>query len=410
MVILATVSGTLVLSSIYPAILLSSFEPIKALKGKISSSISSALFRKALVIVQFTFSIVLIVGTLVIGNQLRYIQSRELGYDKENVLAIRMIHMAPHLDAVRADLMKQPGVMNVSWSSGDIIELGGQTGDNDWDGKQIGETVMLSTFNVDQNFIPFFKMKLIEGENFGGTISDSTHLIINETAVASMRLKNPIGKRIRLWGTTGTITGVVKDFNFESMRNKIKPAIFYNQQKQYGDVYIKAAAKDIPKVIAATKSEWDKYNADFSFKYNFLDDKFQSLYESEERTGLLFNIFAAIAVFISCLGLFGLAAYTAQVRTKEIGVRKVLGAGVPAIIELLAKDFVKLVLIAILIATPVAWYLMNTWLEDFAYKININWSVFVIAGGAAILIALITISFQSIKAALANPVKSLRSE
>lgn len=409
-VILSTILGTLIISSIYPAILLSSFEPVKALKGKISASISSALFRKVLVVIQFTFSIVLIVGTIVIGNQLRYIQSKQLGYDKENVLTIRMIHMAPHLDAIRTDLLNQPGVTNVTWADGDIIDLGGQTGNNDWDGKQKGETVMLSPINVDQHFIPFFKIQLIDGKNFVGDISDSTHFILNETAVAAMRLKDPIGKRLRLWNTEGTITGIVKDFNFQSVRNKIKPAVFYDHQKTYGNIYIKTTGKNLPKVIAATKEEWKKYNADFSFNYNFLDDQFKSLYENEQRTGLLFNIFAGIAIFISCLGLLGLAAYTAQVRTKEIGVRKVLGASVAGIIKLLAKDFVKLVIIAILIATPIAWYLMNAWLRDFAYKINISWIVFVIGGLAAVIIALITISFQSIKAAMANPVDSLRSE
>ncbi|MDQ2752362.1 MAG: FtsX-like permease family protein, partial [Bacteroidota bacterium] len=409
-IVLSSVLGTLVLSSIYPAILLSSFEPVKALKGKMSARISSALFRKILVVIQFTFSIVLITGTIVIGNQLRYIQSKQLGYDKENVLTMPMIHMAPHLDAIRADLLKQRGVTNVTWSGGDIIDLGGQTGDNEWDGKQKGETVMLSPINVDEHFIPFFKIQLIDGKNFDGAVSDSTHFILNETAVADMRLKNPIGKRIRLWGTTGMITGIVKDFNFESVRNKIKPAIFYNHQKTFGQIYVRTTGKDLPNVIAAAKEEWKKYNADFSFNYNFLDDKFKSLYENEQRTGLLFNIFAGIAIFISCLGLFGLAAYTAQVRMKEIGVRKVLGASVPGIVQLLAKDFVKLVVIAIAIATPVAWYIMNAWLQDFAYKTNLSWSVFVIAGVVSILIALITISFQAIKAAIANPVKSLRTE
>ncbi|HVX26099.1 MAG TPA: ABC transporter permease [Parafilimonas sp.] len=409
-VILSSIVGTLIISSIYPAILLSSFEPIKALKGKISAGISSAMFRKILVVVQFTFSIVLITGTIVIGDQLRYIQSKQLGYDKENVLTMPMINMAPHLDAIRADLLKQPGVTNVTWSSGDIVAMGGQTGDNDWDGKQNGETVMLSPNNVDENFIPFFKMQLLEGKNFVGDISDSTHFILNETAVAAMRLKNPIGKRIRLWETTGTITGVVKDFNFQSVRYKIKPAIFYNHQKTYGHIYVRTTGRNLPNVIAATKKEWDTYNAMFPFSYNFLDDKFKSLYENEQRTGLLFNIFAGIAIFISCLGLFGLAAYTAQVRTKEIGVRKVLGSSVSGIIHLLAKDFVKLVVIAIVIATPIAWYLMHAWLQDFAYKINLGWSVFVIAGLIAIAIALFAISFQSVKAAIANPVKSLRTE
>jgi putative ABC transport system permease protein len=225
-----------------------------------------------------------------------------------------------------------------------------------------------------------------------------------------MRIKNPIGKRIRLWETTGTITGIVKDFNFQSIRNKIMPVIFYNHQKTYGHIYIKTTGQNLPNVIVAAKTEWDKYNGEFSFNYNFLDDKFKSLYENEQRTGLLFNIFAGIAIFISCLGLFGLAAYTAQVRTKEIGVRKVLGASVSGIIQLLAKDFIKLVVIAIVIATPIAWYLMNAWLQDFAYKIILGWGVFVIAGLIAIAIALFTISFQSIKAAVANPVKILRTE
>ena len=409
-VIFSSIMGTLIISSIYPAVLLSSFEPIKALKGKISASISSVMFRKVLVVIQFTFSIVLITGTIVIGNQLRYIQSKQLGYDKENVITMPMIHMAPHVEAIRADLLKQPGVTDVTWSSGDIIDLGGQTGDNEWDGKQNGETVMLNPINVNQNFIPFFKIQLTEGKNFVGDISDSTHFILNETAVAAMRLKNPVGKRIRLWQTQGTIIAVVKDFNFQSVRNKIKPAIFYNQQKTYGQLYVRTTGKNLPTVIAAAKVEWNRYNADFSFNYNFLDDKFKSLYENEQRTGVLFNIFAGIAIFISCLGLFGLAAYTAQVRTKEIGVRKVLGSSVSGIIQLLATDFVKLVVIAIVIATPIAWYIMHAWLQDFAYKINLGWSVFVMAGLIAIVIALVTISFQSIKAALANPVKSLRSE
>ena len=409
-VILSSIVGTLVASSIYPAILLSSFEPIKALKGKISASISSVIFRKILVVIQFTFSIVLITGTIVIGNQLRYIQSKQLGYDKENVLTMPMIHMAPHLDAIGADLLKQSGVTDVTWASRNIIDVHIQAGDNDWEGKQPGESVMLSPINVDENFIPFFKMKFVEGKNFVRDVSDSTHFILNETAIAAMGLKNPIGKRIRLWKTTGTIIGIVKDFNFQSMRNKILPAIFYDQQKTYGYFYVRTTGKNLANVIAAAKTEWNKYNREYPFTYNFLDDKFKSLYEDEQRTGLLFSIFAGIAIFILCLGLFGLAAYTAEVRTKEIGIRKVLGSTVSGIIQLLAKDFVKLVVIAIVIATPIALYLMNAWLEDFAYKITLGWSVFVIAGFIAIAIGLITISFQCIKAAIANPVKSLRTE
>ena len=405
-----TVVGTLVISSIYPALLLSSFEPIKALKGKIARGISNVLFRRILVVIQFSFSIILIAGTIIIGKQLQYIRSKQLGYDKENVLTMRMVNMAAHPDAIKADMLKQPGVTGVTWASMDVINYGGQTGDNSWDGKENGETMMISPMNVQKDFISFFKMQLVAGNNFSGTPSDSMHFILNETAVKAARITNPIGKKFRLRKTEGTIIGVVKDFHFLSMRHKIMPAIFYCQQNTYGNIYIKTTGKDLPKVIAAAHAEWNKYNADFPFAYNFLDDDFKHLYESEQRTSLLYNVFAAIAIFISCLGLFGLAAYTAQVRTKEIGVRKVLGASVSGIIQLLAKDFIKLVVVAIFIATPVAWYVMNKWLQDFAYKINIGWTVFVIAGLLAVLIALITISFQSIKAAIANPVRNLRTE
>lgn len=409
-IILCAIAGTLIISSIYPALLLSSFEPVKALKGKISAGFSNAAFRKVLVVVQFTFSIILITGTIVIGRQLHYINSKQLGYDKENVLSIRMINMAGHLEAVKASLLKQSAVKDVTFTNANIIDFGNQTGDNDWDGKQTGETVMLSPMDISKNFIPFFKMQLIQGSNFTGAVADSMHFILNETAVKTMRIKEPVGKRLRLWKTEGTITGVVKDFHFTSMRTRIKPAVFYSQPLNYGNIYIKTTGKDAPAAIAAAQKEWKKYNAAYLFKYSFLDDNFNRLYAAEQRTGLLFNIFAGIAVFISCLGLFGLAAYTAQVRTKEIGVRKVLGASVSSVIQLLAKDFIRLVLIAIVIATPVAWYAMKRWLQDFAYKINIGWSVFVIAGSLAVIIAIITISFQSIKAAMANPVKSLRTE
>lgn len=409
-VILLTVFGTLIVSSIYPAILLSSFQPIKALKGKISAGISNAAFRKVLVVIQFAFSVILITGTIVIGNQLKYIRSKQLGYDKENVLSLWTINMSPHFDAIKTELLKQPGISDVTWASVNIVNYGGQTGDNSWDGKENGETLMLSPMNVDKNFIPFFKMQLLEGSGFTGDVSDSMHFILNEAAVKAARLTNPVGKKFRLWKTEGTITGVVKDFHFSSMRQKIKPAIFYCQSKNYGQVYIKTKGKNVPGAIAAAESEWKKYNPGFPFEYNFLDDRFKELYESEQRTGLLFDIFSGIAIFISCLGLLGLAAYTAQVRTREIGVRKALGASVGGILRLLAIDFMKLVLIAIIIATPASWYFMNKWLEDFAYKINISWFVFVLAGLLAIAIALLTISFQSIKAALANPVKSLRTE
>lgn len=406
-----TIAGTLLLSGIYPALLLSSFEPLKALRGKINAKVSDAVFRKSLVIVQFSFSMMLIAGTIIVGDQLSFMRSKQMGFEKDHVFSMSLINMSKHLDAIKASLMKQPGVTDVCWSSEAIMNNGEQTGDNYWNGKMPGETMMISPLAVNQEFIPFFNMELVAGKNFSGAVADSMHFILNETAVKAARLDHPVGARFKLWNTDGIIIGVVKDFHFQSLRQSIKPAIFqYRKPNHFGQLYVKTTGKDAPKAIAAAEAEWKKYNAGFDFSYNFLDDSYKSLYESEIRTGSLYNIFSVIAIFISCLGLLGLVAYTAQVRTREIGVRKVLGATVLNIIRILAGDFIRLVAIGVLVAIPVSWYVMNKWLEQFAYRTGIGWKVYAMAGVSAFLIAIITVSFQSVRAALANPVKSLRSE
>jgi len=410
MVILLTIMGTLAASSIYPALLLSSFEPLKALKGKISAGIGDVLFRKILVVTQFAFSVILIIGTMVITIQLKYIRSKDLGYDKAHVFAFYMRGMTKHYEAIKAELLKQPGILGVTRSSGNIVHIGNISGDNDWDGKAAGQTLIVHPIGTDKDFIPFFKMKLVKGSNFTGAVNDTSHLILNEAAIKELGYKDPIGRRFRMWKTKGTIIGVVKDFHFATMKEKIAPAVFFYQPDRLFAMYIKTTGRDAPKAIQAAETYYKQYNGQYPFDYAFLDDIFNNLYKGEQQEGTLFTYFASIAILISCLGLLGLAAYTAQVRTREIGVRKVLGASVSRIIGLLAKDFIKLVLIAIVIASPVAWYAMNKWLQAFAYRTDISWWIFALAGVMAILIAFITISFQSIKAALANPVKSLRSE
>ncbi|GAA4311240.1 ABC transporter permease [Mucilaginibacter gynuensis] len=410
MIILATITGTLAASSIYPALLLSSFEPLKALKGKITAGIGDALFRKVLVVTQFSFSIMLIIGTIVITRQLSYIHSKDLGYDKSHVFGFWMRDMDKHYDAVRAELLKQPGVVNVTRSSSNIVNLGNISGDNSWDGKAPGQTFIVHPMAVDKDFISFFKMKMVQGSSFTGAVSDSTHFILNEAAVKEIGMKNPVGKRFRQWKTEGTIIGVVKDFHFASMREKIAPAIFCYRPDLFATIYVKTTGKDAPKAINEAQAQFKQYNGEYPFGYAFMDEIFDNLYKGEQRQGTLFNYLSAIAIVISCLGLLGLAAYTAQIRTREIGVRKILGASVNGIVGLLAKDFIKLVFIAILIATPIAWYAMSQWLQNFTYRIQVEWWVFVLAGFLAVLIAFITIGFQSVKAALANPVKSLRSE
>ncbi|HEY4195948.1 MAG TPA: ABC transporter permease [Mucilaginibacter sp.] len=410
LLLLSAIAGTLAASSIYPALLLSSFEPLKALKGKISAGVGDALFRKILVITQFAFSVVLIVGTIVITGQLNYIRSKNLGYDKTHVFSFWMRDMGSHYEAVKAELLKQPSILNVTRSNSNIVSIGGISGDNDWDGKAPNQTFIVHPIVIDKDFISFFKMKMAQGTSFTGAVNDTAHYILNEAAIREIGLKDPVGKRFRMGKINGTIIGVVKDFHFASMKEKIAPSVFMYDPNYLRTVYIKTTGKDAPKAIRAAETQFKQYNGEYPFSYAFLDDIFNDLYQGEQREGTLFTYFAGIAIFISCLGLLGLAAYTAQVRTREIGVRKVLGASVSGIVQLLAKDFIKLVLIAIIIATPVAWYFMNKWLQDFAYKISINWSVFMLAGGTAIIIAFMTIGFQAIKAALANPVKSLRSE
>lgn len=405
-----TILATLIASSIYPAILLSSFEPLKALKGKISNKMNDVTFRRVLVVVQFTFSMALISGTFIIFQQLKYIQSKNLGYDKENVIAFYMGGMSNHFDAVKNELLKQPDVKGVTRASANPINIGQQTGSNEWDGKQEGETMMMRPISIDENFIPFFKMKFAEGNNFTGAVSDSTHFILNETAVQTARINNPIGKRFKLWNTEGTIIGVVKDFHFASMRNKIEPLVMYHTAKNMNLIYIKTDGEGTATTLAKAEDLWKSYNKDVPFSYNFLDDSFKKLYQSEDQKMTLFNVFAVIAIIISCLGLFGLSTYTSELRKREIGVRKVLGANIWCVIRLVSIDFLKLVCIAILIATPISWFVMNTWLNDFAYKIELGWIVFALAGLSIGLIALATISFQAVKAALANPVKSLRTE
>lgn len=405
-----TIGSTLVASSIYPALLLTSFDPLKALKGKVSGKINEALFRKGLVVVQFSISVMLIAGTFIISNQLKYIRSKELGYDKSHVLSFPMYSIGKHYDAVKADLLSRPGVTAVTRGSSNVVRLESQTGNNEWEGKEAGETLMLRPMAIDKDFMPFFRMQLVQGANFTGSVADSLHFILNETAVKAARIKDPIGKKFRLWNFNGTIIGVVKDFHFESMKQKIEPAIFSYYPNYMNRIYIKTTGEDAAKAIAAAEKSWKQYNGQFPFSYAFLDDTFNDMYKTEKQTGLLFNIFASIAILISCLGLFGLAAYTAQIRTREIGVRKVLGSSVAGIIGLLAKEFMKMVLVGIVIAVPVAWYAMDKWLQGFAYKIDIQWPVFALSGLLALTVALLTVSYQSIKAALMDPVKSLKTE
>ena len=409
LILAGTFLFTLITAGIYPALLLSTFKPIQSLKGKFSIGKSNISFRKALVVTQFAFSIVLIVGTLIISKQMQYVRNKKLGYDRENVFTFGMRAMYDHYDAVKTELEKQPGVLTVTSADQNLVNIGNTTGDTDWDGKGEEQMFLVHPIGIDADFMETMRMELVAGRGFSGSPADSAHFILNETAVAQAGLDDPIGKRFTLYQTEGTIIGVAKDFHLASVHQEIEPAIFHYDQKNW-TLYVKTTGEQASSAIAAAETLWKQYNPEYPFDYKFLDERYDALYQADQRTGRLFNYFTGIAILVSCLGLFGLATFTAEQRVKEIGIRKALGATVSSIVILLSRDFIKLVLLAILIATPIAWYVMSRWLEDFAYRTEIGVGVFLLAGCAALLIALLTISSQSIRAALANPVDSLRNE
>ncbi|HWK08364.1 MAG TPA: ABC transporter permease [Puia sp.] len=405
-----TMAVTLVVSAIYPAILLSSFQPLQAIKGKFSIGRGNHFLRKLLVVSQFSFSVIFIICTIIIGKQLTYIQAKNLGLNKENVFRFDLKNMREKYEAVRNELLRAPSISGVTATGQDVLQVGSNTTTNDWPGKDPGRTLLISSLPVERDFLSMMHIKLMEGKGFSGTAADSGYFLLNETAIREMGLKDPVGKQFTLYKTKGIIAGVVQDFHFKDMHQKIGPCVLFWKPEWIGQLYVRATAGHTPDAIAAVKKIWKIYNPEYPLEYNFLDDAYNRMYATDQRTGSLFKVFAFIAIFISCLGLFGLMTYAAQLKTREIGIRKVLGASVSSITSLLAKDFIGLVIIAILIASPIGWYFMDRWLQDFAYRCSISWWVFPIAGAIVLLIAVLTISFQAIRAALANPIKSLRTE
>lgn len=401
---------TMVMASVYPALLLSSFKPIEALRGKLSLGLGNASFRKVLVVTQFVFSIGLIAGTMIIGLQLKYIRNKDLGMDKAQVFAFSMRgELNSHYAAARQELLKVPGVQDVATSNLSIVGVGATTGDADWEGKPANSSFLIHQNAIDLHLIPLLKLQLAAGSNFTGTPADSSNVILNETAIRETGIRDPIGKRFIFHSRPCTIIGVLKDFNYASLHDAIEPMIF-QYEPAGGYLYVKTTGSEMSAAIDAAGRLWKTYTPEAPFAYSFLDDDFDKLYQSEKRTGALFTAFAIVAVLISCLGLLGLATYTAQVKKKEIGVRKVLGASVLRISYLLVRDFILLVGISFAIASPIVWYAMDKWLENYAYRIQVPWWAFVSTGVVVMLVALLTVGYQAMRAAMMNPVKILRPE
>jgi putative ABC transport system permease protein len=405
-----------VLAGSYPAFYLASFKPVQVLKGRITTMQNGLNLRSGLVVFQFFISIALIIATVVANRQLRFMQDKKVGFDRDQVLVIHDTYMLRNNEAVfRNQLTQNPQVIRAS-VSGDV-PVGSTSSNNDaiMPKEDQEKGVGCRLYAIDTEYIPTLGMQIVKGRNFSKSFAtDSSAVILNETAVKAFGWQqNPIGKEL-VRNDDGKkyfyrVIGVVSDFHFESLRQKVGPLVMF-LGGNYGSIMVKTHTDNLPGLLASLKKQWDSFAPGAPFTYSFLDDRFEQVYRSEQKIGQVLTLFSGLTIFIACLGLFGLATYTAEQRTKEIGIRKVLGASISSIIALLSRDFLKLVLIALVIASPIAWYAMNQWLNDFAYKIDIEWWVFALAGGLAIAIALITVSFQSIRAALMNPVKSLRSE
>ena len=419
------------LAGSYPAFMLSGFNPAVVIKGNFGGSSKGAWLRNGLVVFQFWISIVLIVGTLVVADQMRFVQNMSLGYDKEHLLVVeRSFNLRDKQETFRDELLNIPGVTKTGRAS---AMFGNE---QDMFGAQFqpeGSSEILTTKSIfiDDEFANTIGFEFVQGHGYAEGTNDSLSIIVNETAVRTMELgADPIGSKLSQVQRTEngnvtitfTVIGVIKDFNFQSLRDKITPLTIQSVETVGGNtqyVFAKVNTNDLRSVIDATKAKWDDMISitrregeatEQPFKYTFLDSNLLASYEAEQRAGTLFNVFSTIAIVIACVGLFGLAAYTASLRTKEIGVRKVMGASVFSVILLLTKDFTKLILLAFILAVPLGWVIMDNWLSSFAYRTTLGAGTFLIAGVAALVISWITVSYQSIKAAVKNPVKSLRSE
>ncbi|HET7361465.1 MAG TPA: ABC transporter permease [Salinimicrobium sp.] len=397
----------------FPAYYLSSFNPAKVLKGLKMKSGGANFIRKGLVVAQFSVSVILIISTIFIYQQVQHVKNRDLGYNKQNLVYMSLKgNMKADFNLIKNDLLRTGIVQNATLSRSTPLVLGSNTSGIDWEGKSPNQEVLITTEYVSPEYISTMEMQLKEGRDFYKNVqADISSIIINEALAKIIDKKNIIGTMISANGSEYTIVGVLQDFIYNNIYETADPLILFLNPEYTGFLTVRFKPEaDLATAIPLLKRVIQKHNPGFPFEYKFIDEEFQQIFTTETLIGKLASVFATLAIFISCLGLFGLAAYTAEQRTKEIGIRKVLGASVKGLAGLLSKDFLKLVGISCIIAFPVAWWVMNNWLQGFAYRINMSWWVFVLAGLSAMLIALLTVSFQAIKAAIVNPVKSLKTE
>ena len=401
-----------VFAGIYPAVKLSSFKPMWALQKQFTGNRQVISLRKILVVFQFIGTIGLIFSTIVMNRQMLYLLRKDLGYDREQVVYSYIFsnqNMRKHYENLKIDLERDPNIIGVSGSELNILNVGNLATGLFWEGKTEDLNFNISTMGVDRNFFSLMNIKLEEGTEFTGTAADSLRYYFNETAIKQMGLKDPVGKSVSLFGKQGVIAGVVTDFHFRKMDEPIGPIIMY-LPPYYWTLYIKFAAGKTTEALASVKKIWEQHSPGFPFSYQFMDEAFHIMYHSDKAKRSLFNFFSVIAIIISCLGLFGLVTFTAATKTKEIGIRKVLGASVGDIVTMLSKEFLISTGFAMLIAFPLSYYLMNNMLQDYAYRINISWWMFVLTALIVLVLTLLTVGWRAYKAATANPVEAIKSE
>ncbi|WP_236978354.1 ABC transporter permease [Membranihabitans maritimus] len=398
-----------ILAGIYPALYLSKFNALTILREKIRSTSSESWTRKGLVVIQFSLSILFIISVVVVYKQIEFIQNQNMGYEQDQIVKVNIEGtLKDRLQTFISEAKKLPGIENASSTTHTMV---GQnwSGTLDWEGKDPKNNTQFQIFGVDYGYIETMGMEIIAGHGFSREFgADSAGIIFNETAIRTMGIEDPIGKTVE--NGRAKIIGIVKDFHFKSLHDNAEPIFMVLMPEAVKYVMVRIEAGKERDALEALRTFYEDFNPDYPFEFEFLNENFQAQYASEQRVATLSRYFAGLAILISCLGLFGLAAHTARQRTKEIGIRKVLGASVGNVVALLSKDFIRLVLIAIVIATPIAWYAMNRWLQGFAYRIDLQWWILAAAGLVAVVIAMITVSGQSLRAAMADPVKSLRTE